>query len=128
MGCVNTESEPKFGTTVFDLAQMFEAIADACTLACGVFQQNAQPPEIETSAGDLQTTGAGFYPIGGAGAARAARVHYEIVRPEQNRALDLFAKRGARFLQDRFLGRGEIDQIVAVNCYRPQPCLAPHDH
>src|SRR5439155_11607356 len=60
---VDANGERKFRTRLHNRAQMFEAMSDAFALAGGVFQQDVQPPKLQTFARKFQTASAGFYSV-----------------------------------------------------------------
>src|SRR5947209_12301062 len=105
---VDAHGQWQLRTFVDDRAQMFEAMSDAFTLARGVFKQDTQPPELQTSACKFQTARANFYSVCLARTARAAGMHYQIIDAEQDRPLDLLVKRRARFCQDQLISRCEV--------------------
>jgi hypothetical protein len=96
---------------------MFEAMTNTLALSGGVFQQDSHLPHRYAASSKLETIDAGTNSVGFAGATRAPRVHDQIINSEQKRTFDFFAKRLTGLLQHHVIGRGKVDEIVAVNSY-----------
>src|SRR5688500_7617418 len=99
MSSIHANAEWQLRTGAHDLIEMFEAVADAITLPGRVLQQDAERLELQSLTRNLQTHRAPRNPVGFARATRTARMDYEIVHTQQERALNFLAKRLARLLQ-----------------------------
>src|SRR5439155_13483527 len=115
MRSVDACAQREFRTRLHNRAQVFEAMTDALALARSVLQQEAQPSELQTFAGQLKTQRADFDGVFFTGTTRTARMQDEVINPEQNGAFDFYPKRSDRLEQYRLISRGQIDQIVGVN-------------
>src|ERR1044072_1463388 len=100
-------------------------MANALALAGGVLQENAEFSQRQSATGKFNTLAAGTNSVGFTRSARAARMHDKVIGTQQDRAFEFFAKRSARFFQHRFIGSGEVDEVIAVNDYRGNFCSSP---
>src|SRR5215216_6533473 len=95
VGSVETNAERKLRADAYDFLEVLEAVTDAVALPGRVLQKNAQRAKLQSLARDLQTCRAQPDTISFARAARASRMHYEVINTEQQCPLDFFTKRGA---------------------------------
>jgi len=115
MSSIETDTKRKLWAKIHNLAQVLETMPDTLALARCVLQENSQFAQTQTTTCDLDARRAGANTIRFTSAARAARMNNQIIHAQQNRALNLFAKRRARLLQHQVIRGREVYQIVAMD-------------
>src|SRR5689334_10867188 len=120
---VETDGERKLRANAHDRFQMFETMTDAVALSGSVLQKDLQLSKPQALARDLQTRRAQRDAVSFTSAARTSRMDHEIINAEQQRSLNFFTKRSARFLQHHVIRSSEVDEVVAVNQHRRDLCL-----
>src|SRR5688500_2695699 len=103
---IEANSEGQVGTGRHNCSQVLKPVANALTLARGVFQENPNRTQIESVGGVLQTLSAGVEPIRFACTAGATWMNYEVICLEKNSAFELFSKGGARLLEHPLVSSG----------------------
>ena len=124
MSRIEANAKGQAGTGLHDFSQVLKTMTNALTLTGSVFQKNPKRTQIESVRCAFQTLRTHLDPVSLTRSARAARMNYEVVCAEKNPALQLFSKGRARLLQHRLIRCRKIDQIVSMNGYGRDLCLA----
>jgi hypothetical protein len=112
---VETNTHRDLWTDTHDLLEMLETMSDAVALPGSVFQEDFEFAKLQSLACDLQTRRAQTDPIRFTRTTRTSRMQDKVIDTQQQRSLDFFAKRRARFLQKHVVYSGKVHEVIAVD-------------